>query len=61
VHNQKVVRLTFDLPFSAIAGQTLDDEHMLEYLDQRVGRWVGIQINVLEADEQEVLEAVGER
>lgn len=55
VYEEKVMRLTIDVPFSQLTDKELEQEDMLRWLDSRVGGSVGFSIAALDSNQQERL------
>lgn len=56
VYDKKVVRLTIDFPYREMEVRDMDSEDMLAWLDNRVDEEVGLKIQALEDEDQNVLD-----
>lgn len=56
VYDQKVVRLTVDVPYRTLNGATLEGKDALKYLDQRVDKHIGMDVTALEEQNQDVID-----
>lgn len=54
-YDKKICRLTIDVPYYAIKKRDVDGVDALEWIDQRVGGEMGLELTTLEAQEQERL------
>jgi len=55
VYDKKVVRLKVDFPYYALTSLFVGDTEAMEWLDQRVGGELGVELTTLEDQEQETL------
>lgn len=54
-YDEKVVRLTFDIPYQEARTRVIEGEDLMEFLDIRVGSQVGLRIVPLDEERQERL------
>jgi len=56
VYDKKVVRITVDVPFKTLLDASIGKKDALDYLQQRVGKHIGLDVTMLEDQDQDVLE-----
>jgi hypothetical protein len=56
VYEKKVVRLTIDFPYKEMESGLVDEDEMMEWLDNKVGSEISMEVQALADDDQEVLE-----